>query len=153
MASSGFLATFVPFISPDTLADILKPYLGEILQEVIAVLETDTDPDILRNALYMLRPFLVESNGDSTFRMRYMWLSNYLENFDLDTRRRFLCATANIIDSFSPSRWSAISLLTDASKHGISLSLRIIFTLLSWIACRYQQTHSHGLSHTQCPII
>jgi hypothetical protein len=60
------------FDSPDILADILKPYLGEIWQEVIAVLETDTDRDILYDALEILRPFVAESNGGFTFHMSYM---------------------------------------------------------------------------------
>jgi hypothetical protein len=43
-----------------SLADLMKPYLDEMVKEVTAVLEKETDLDVLRNALVTLQPFIVE---------------------------------------------------------------------------------------------
>jgi hypothetical protein len=41
-------------------ADLMKPYLDEMVEEVTAILEKETDRFVLSSMLEMLQPFVVE---------------------------------------------------------------------------------------------
>jgi hypothetical protein len=59
----GFIwfVSFIPSISFLMFsADLMKPYLDEIIIEVTVVLEKETDLDVLHDALEMVKQFLAE---------------------------------------------------------------------------------------------